>query len=71
MGIEKDSQEQAVRLLREEVAYDKGYDDGWKARDEMAGRNLKIAEDLAYDNGWIAGVNATLARKPYSALAGR
>lgn len=60
---------QSLNLQREEAAYDKGYDDGWWARDDMAGRNLKIAEDLAFDNGWVAGVKATLDRKPHLPLA--
>lgn len=54
---------------REEAAYDKGYDDGWQARDEMAGRHQKQAEQTAYDNGWLAGVKDTLNRKPYLPLA--
>lgn len=51
-----------------EQAYDRGYDDGFKARDEMAGRHQKQAEQLAWDNGFIAGVKATINRKPYNPI---
>lgn len=54
-----------------EQAYDRGYDDGWKARDEMAGRALKEAEDLAFDNGFVAGVNATINRRPHNPIDGQ
>lgn len=45
-------------LLENEAAYDKGYDDGWDARDDIASR----AEKAEYDRGWIAGVQAALDR---------